>query len=290
MNIVGTGLTGLVGSRIVELLSPEFSFTNLSLETGVDITNPELVVPRIEQDKDSEWVLHLAAYTNVQQAEAEKDLGSESAAWKVNVRATESIVQACANSGKKLIYIDTDYAFDGTRMSYTEHDVPNPLGWYAKTKSEGAKRVLVMGSQGIVIRISNPYRAHPVGKTDFVHKMLERLNQGQQIVAPSDQLFVPTFIDDLASVLRAIMKQHGTGIFHAVSSVPISPFDAALLVARLYGKDESLVQSTTFASYFSGRAPTPQYAVLLDTKLSSLGVMMHSFTDGLREVHHQEMA
>ena len=288
MNIIGTGLTGLVGSRIVDLLSPDYSFTNMSLETGVDITNRESVIPRIEKDADSRWVLHLAAYTNVQQAELEKDLGIESTAWKVNVLATETIVNACKNSGKKLIYIDTDYAFDGTRASYTEQDEPNPLGWYAKTKSEGAKRALTMGTDGVVIRISNPYRAHPVGKTDFVHKMLERMNQGLQIVAPNDQLFVPTFIDDLAPVLRAIMKHDASGIFHAVSSTPVSPYEAASIVARVYGKDPSLVQQTTFSAYFAGKAPTPQYAVLLDTKLTKLGVSLHAFADGIEAVHRQE--
>ena len=80
--------------------------------------------------------------------------------------------------------VDTDYAFDGTKQMYTEADSTNPLSWYATTKSEGAKRVLGLGDKGLVIRISNPYRAHQVGKKDFVHKMLERLLAGSEVVAP----------------------------------------------------------------------------------------------------------
>ena len=63
------------------------------------------------------WVLHLAAYTDVQAAEADRALGEQSAAWKVNVIATEHIVEACVASGKRLLYVDTDYAFDGKKAN-----------------------------------------------------------------------------------------------------------------------------------------------------------------------------
>lgn len=288
MNIIGTGLTGLVGSRIVELLSPRYTFTNMSLDTGVDITDREAVWSRIESDTASTHVLHLAAYTNVQQAELDKPLGAESPAWKVNVEATQTIVDVCRKTGKKMIYIDTDYAFDGTKKTYTEEDIPHPLSWYAATKSEGAARVLTLGTDGIVVRISNPYRAHPVGKTDFVHKMLERLNQGLPIAAPTDQLFVPTFIDDLASVIDLLMTKNASGIYHAVGSTPISPFEAATIIAHAYKKDTSAIHETTFQEYFKNRAPTPQYAVLLDTKLKQYGITMHGFADGIRAVVDQE--
>ena len=288
MNIIGTGLTGLVGSRIVELLSPRYAFTNMSLDTGVDITDREAVTSRIESDMVSPWVLHLAAYTNVQQAELDKPLGTESAAWKVNVEATQTIVDACKKTGKKLIYIDTDYAFDGMQKSYTEEDTPHPLCWYAETKSEGATRVLSLGKQGIVVRISNPYRAHPVGKTDFVHKMLERMNQGLPINAPKDQLFVPTFVDDLSTVVDGLIKHDASGIYHAVGSTPVSPFEAATIIAQAFGKDPSNIHETTFKEYFQNRAPTPQYAVLLDTKLSRYGITMHGFKEGIGIIVDQE--
>lgn len=100
MNILGTGLSGLVGSRIVELLAAQHTFEDLSLETGVDITDYRSVNSRIESSKAG-WVFHFAAYTDVQGAEKEKSLGKESPAWKINVLATENIAQACKKTGKK---------------------------------------------------------------------------------------------------------------------------------------------------------------------------------------------
>ena len=74
-----------------------------------------------------------------------------------------------------MLYISTDYVFDGTKDEYTEDDTPNPQGFYAETKCKGEDAVRELGNMGLIIRIANPYRAHPIGKKDFVHKMKERL-------------------------------------------------------------------------------------------------------------------
>ncbi|MEK7533246.1 MAG: sugar nucleotide-binding protein [Patescibacteria group bacterium] len=290
MKILGTGLSGLVGSRITELLSPKHEFENYSLENGVDITNRDDIISRITRDTKAPWVLHLAAYTDVQAAEADRALGEQSAAWKVNVIATEHIVEACVASGKRLLYVDTDYAFDGKKQTYTEEDSIHPLCWYAMTKSEGAKRVLGLGDKGLVIRISNPYRAHPIGKKDFAHKMLERLLAGTEVIAPADQLFVPTFIDDIAFAVDALLAHSANGIYHVVGSQGVSPYDVAKTIARVYACDPTLVKKTTFAAFFAGRAQVPQYAVLQNEKIRLLGVVMRGFDEGITEVKRLEDA
>lgn len=285
MKILGTGLSGLVGSRVTQLLFPDFTFENLSLETGVDITD-KISVDAYFAKSAAPWVFHMAAFTDVQGAEKDRPLGEQSTAWKVNVMATQHIADTCKRLEKKLLYIDTDYAFDGKKKSYSEEDTPHPLGWYAVTKSEGAKRVLASG--GLVIRISNPYRANPVGKKDFVHKMLERMQSGQSITGATDQLFVPTFIDDIAAALKALIKINASGIYHVVSAPPLSPFDAGVVLAQTFGFDKNLVKPTTFSEMFSNRAPIPQYAVLKNDKIRSLGVFIHSFAQGIAEVKKQE--
>lgn len=288
MKVIGTGLSGLVGSRVVELLSPAYSFRNLSLETGVDITDHAAVEKAIREDASAGWVFHFAAYTNVQGAEKDRALAEKSPAWKVNVEATEHIVSVCRGLGKPVLYIDTDYAFDGeSRTPYAEDATVNPKGWYAVTKTEGAKRVLSY-DRGLVIRISNPYRANPVGKTDFVHKMLERLAAGLPIKAPADQLFVPTFVDDLAYAVEKLAAEKASGIYHVVGASSVSPLDAARIVAATYGMDTKLISETTFAEYFKDRAPVPQYAVLSHAKADRLGITLHDFAGGMSEVRRQE--
>jgi len=298
MRILGTGLSGLVGSRVVELLSDSFTFTNFSLDTGVDITDEADMYTRITGDREASWVFHLAAYTNVQQAEADRAAGRESTAWKVNVSDSENIARACKDSNKRMLYVDTDYAFDGKNKdaSYTEKDPVHPLGWYAETKTEGAKRVMdVLGPSALVIRISNPYRAEKPDaeangkwKMDFVHKILSRLRQREPVQAARDQLFVPTFIDDIAEAVRALISAGSGGLFHVTGSQAISPFEATKEIAATYAADPGLVRPVSFTSYFRGRAPIPQYAVLSTAKLSNTGVSMRGFADGLAEVYRQE--
>lgn len=287
MNVVGTGLSGLVGSRIVELLSGHIYFSPLSEEKSVDITDHASVFESLSKNT-ADWVFHLAAYTDVQGAEKEKGLGKESAAWQINVEATKNIVNICHTTRKRLLYIDTDYAFSGTEKSYEETDSTNPQSWYGITKSEGAKHVLSLGEYGLVIRISNPYRANPVGKTDFVHKMIDRLGTGKDIIAPTDQLFVPTFIDDIAGAIDALIQKRAYGIYHVVGSTALSPFDVAKEIAIQYDFSQALVKKTTFHEYFLHRAPVPQYAALSNKKITSLGVTMRSFVDGLAAMKAQE--
>ncbi len=288
MNILGTGLSGLVGSRIVELLAAQHTFEDLSLETGVDITDYRSVNSRIESSKAG-WVFHFAAYTDVQGAEKEKSLGKESPAWKINVLATENIAQACKKTGKKLVYVDTDYAFDGKKKGqYTEEDEPHPLGWYGMTKFEGAKRVRALDNQSVIIRIANPYRARPVGKKDFVHKMLERLESGQPVVGAVDQLFVPTYIDDIAGALDALIRVNASGLFHVVGSSSLSPYEAARTIAKVWELPDHLIRKITFREFFKDRAPVPQYAALSNNKIRMLGVRMRTFEEGLREIKRIE--
>ena len=215
-------------------------------------------------------------------------MGAESLAWKINVTATENIIENCKKLGKKLLYVDTDYAFDGKKKLYTEEDAPHPLGWYGITKYEGAKRVLALGGNGLVMRIANPYRAHPVGKKDFVHKMMERLQSGQDVVGATDQVFVPTFIDDIARAVRALIKASASGIYHVVGSTALSPYEAAGTIAKVLQLDTSHIKPTTFHAMFQDRAPVPQFAALTNAKLSSLGVSMYTFEEGLKEMKKQE--
>ncbi len=280
MKIVGTGLSGLIGSRVVEMLSPYFQFENLSLETGVDITKKGVVDQYIERS-DASWIFHFAARTDVDGAEAEKTLREKSPTWIVNVKATEHVVDACKKTGKKLIYISTDFVFDGEKDSYAEEDQPRPLSWYAITKYEGEKQVATLENHGLIIRIANPYRAERFARADFVHKIIERLAHHQKVVAPNDQRFVPTFIDDIAYALKILIEKDAFGLYHVVGNQVFSPFEVAQKIASTFGFASSLVESTTFAEYFAGRAPRPFHAYLKNDKISKLGVVMHSFDEGL---------
>lgn len=284
--ILGTGLTGLVGSRIVELLQDEYEFENLSLETGIDITNKDQV-EKIVIDSPARVVLHLAAKADVDGCEKDKPLGENGDAWAVNVEGTRNIVEACQKSGKKIIYISTDFVFDGKKDSYTEEDKPSPVNWYGLTKFEAERIIIDSGLPYLILRLAFPYRANFEMKKDLVKGIIEKLKNGQKVIMVSDQVITPTFIDDIASGLDFLIKNGKEGIYHLVGSSSHSPFEIATLIAKTFSLNSSLIQKISANEYFKDRAPRPFSLVLKNDKLKKLGIKMLTFQEGLLKVKNQ---
>ncbi|HEX7041622.1 MAG TPA: NAD(P)-dependent oxidoreductase [Patescibacteria group bacterium] len=288
MKIIGTGLSGLVGSRIVELLADKYEFEDISRKTGTDISDSGSLLKRLEAS-DAKWVIHMAAYTNVDGAEEQKNLGEQSDAWKINVLGVENVVKAAEATGKKVIYVSTDFVFDGEntpKEGYSEEDNPNPVNWYAKTKYEGELKIKTSNIPWVILRIAYPYRAE-FEKNDFMRAIKNRLSQGLEIKAIEDHLFCPTFIDDLAGVFDTLISTDKEGIFHATGASALTPYEAAMLIAKEFGFDTNLIGKTTRGEYFAGKAKRPFDLSMNNDKIKSLGVGLKTFEEGLEEIKKQ---
>lgn len=307
MRILGTGLSGLIGSRLVELLKNQHEFENLSLQTGTDITDRKDVAEKIYSSKAS-IVIHFAAKTNVDECEKDKEkdlrvlssaslqtanqeeaLIKQKTAWAVNVIGTRNIVEACKKSQKRLIYISTDFVFDGEKQlenGYVESDKPKPINWYAKTKYEGEKIIQHSDTVWAIARLAYPYRAYFV-QTDFVRSLIEKLKKGEKLMTITDHIMTPTFIDDIVEAINILLNNQPAGIFHIVGSQFISPYEASLLIADVFGLDRSLISKTTRAEYFKNRAPRPFFLGLKNDKIQKLGIKMKTFKEGLIEIKRQ---
>lgn len=251
-----TGSTGLIGSRIIELLRQDIDFLEI-LQSDTDITNKESIWNFLK-DKNYHILLHLAGYTNVDGAEKEQDL-----AYKVNVEGTRNIFEVVQEQKKKLIYISTDFVFDGINPPYDENSTPNPLGVYAKTKYEGEK---ILNGDAMIVRIAYPYRAAYKPKKDFVRSLKSLLEQQKELHMITDASITPTFIDDIAYTLKYLINNYSPEVFHVVGASSHSPFAAAKLIAQTFRLDESLVKPTTFAQYSAGKAPRSQYSEIKSIK------------------------
>lgn len=281
MKILGTGLSGLVGSRIVELLKDKDEFDS----SKADITDRNAIIEKIKST-DASIVLHLAAKTDVDGCEKDKILGENGDAWKINVEGTRNIVNACEESKKKLIYISTDFVFDGTKEVYNEDDTPNPINWYAQTKFEGEKIVQNSSSPWIIVRLAYPYRSH-FEKKDFVRTLINKLEKGESLQMVTDHIITPTFIDDIAFAIGKLMERDALGIFHVVGSTSLTPYDAALAIARRFDLNKDLIGKTTRREFFNNRAQRPFHLAIKNDKIQRLGVKMRGFEEGLREVKRQ---
>jgi len=301
MKILGTGLEGLVGSRIVELLKDGYEFEI----SDVDITDRHRILERIEKSNAS-VVLHLAAKTSVDGCERDrgkdieilryKDIKeqeklwfTEKTAWAVNVYGTQNIADACQASNKKLIYISTDFVFDGSRPpsgGYREEDTQNPINWYGKTKYEGEKIVKNVSIPRIIARIAYPYRAS-FAKKDFVRALIHKFQNKENLQMVTDHIMTPTFVDDIACALHFLIKNNSTGIFHVVGSEFISPYEAAVKIAEIFDFSKDYIAETTRSEYFYNRAPRPFQLALKNDKIRGLGVRMRGFEEGLQQLKTQ---
>ncbi len=275
LKISGTGLTGLVGSRIVELLKDDFDFTPIPF-SDMDITNIDAVNKKL-YETDFDIFLHAAAYTNVDGAENDHD-----AAFKLNVEGTKNIFETVTNKRKKLIYISTDFVFDGETGGYNESSTPNPISVYGKTKYQGEQ---IIGNNGMVVRISYPYRTAFDQKKDFVRGIIEVLNSGQRIKGVSDQILTYTFIDDIAYGLKHLCNNFTNDIYHLVGSDSLSGYDSILTICDVFGLDKGKVDQVTYDEFYASRAKRPKNGTIVSTK--NTFHPMKNLHDGLTEMKQQ---
>lgn len=254
--ILITGADGLVGSRFVELFSDKYDLLTPHY-TQLDITS-ESEVSKFGENNDFDFLIHLAAYTNVDKAETEPDLVK-----KLNVEGTKNIFELAKSKNAKLIHISTDFVFDGNNPPFDEKSVPNPNGVYGVTKYEAEKIISDFGS---IIRICFPYRKTFEPKKDFVRTLSGLLKAGTTLKMVTDSTITPTFIDDIAYGLDQLLHLPNKKIVHLVGSKSYSPFDAALLIAKKVGANLDLVQKTTFAEFYTGKAPRPQFSTMISSE------------------------
>jgi len=273
--VVITGASGLIGSRIIELLSDRFTLIPLSVEQ-MDITDTQSVRATLKS-LSYDLILHLAGYTLVDQAEKEPHK-----AYLINETGTKNLMDVATSEKKEFMYISTDFVFDGTHPPYTEKSIPNPLSIYAKSKYEGEKAV---GKNGMIVRISYPYRAAFEQKKDIVRTLKSLLEARKPLQMVNDSIMVPTFIDDIAEGLGSLMNNYSPETIHLVGADALSPFALAQTIAQVFKLDESLITPTTYDTFYKHKAKGPRFSDIRSEK--NTFYRMHTVKEGLTIIKNQ---
>ena len=298
MKIIGTGLSGLVGSRIVELLQNIHEFVDLSLDSGVDITDFDQLKSVFDKHQDAEVVLHLAAFTDVNAAFKQKD-DKSGLCYRVNVLGTENLAKLCREADKYLIHISTDFVFDGKNPptgGYTEKDIPFPIEWYGQTKLWSEKKVQQLSQNYIILRLAFPFKAKPSPKKleprvklDLVRKIKDNLEKRKTLSMFTDQIITPTFIDDVAEIIKYVFKNKPQGIYHLVGSRSLSPFDLAQRIAQTFNLDRRLIKPLLLKEFTKIDLRPRQAKMILSNKklVRDFGIKMHTVEEALQLMKEQ---
>ena len=233
----------MVGRQVVNDLSKShevFSCYNKSKpEYGnaikMDLLNHETISNVLFEIKP-DVVIHLGAMTGVDLCEKE-----ESMAFDINTKATQIIAQQCSTLNTFLVYVSTDYVFDGNSGMYYEDSVPNPLSVYGKSKLEGEKMIQTFSSDWCIARTSTPFGLHPTKKS-FPIWVIENLQKQKQIDVLTDQFTSPTYVPSLSRMLIEISERHLTGIIHVAGASKISRYEMAKLISDKLGLDGKLLR------------------------------------------------
>lgn len=260
-NILVTGSTGQLGSDVVKellkrgysTLSPNRSELNLCSEDN--IRNYIL-------NSNCEAIVHCAAYTQVDKAEDEKDL-----CIKINATATKHIAKCAKILDIPMIYISTDYVFDGTKDGkYTENDETNPINIYGESKLAGEKYVQEILDKYYIVRTSWVFNIN--GK-NFIETMLRLSKANNQLSIVNDQIGSPTYTKDLSRLLVDMLETSKYGLYHATNEGYCSWYEFANTIFKLanINIDIKAINSNEYAS----RAKRPLNSKLSKDKLIEFG-------------------
>ena len=274
MRILITGGSGLLGHKIVkELHGSGHEVYALCYKHDVPVTYKGLFKVKLDLANcigvedlilkvKPEVVVHCAAYTHVDGCEVNKEY-----AWKINVEATRSIVRASRVVKSFLIYVSTDYVFDGEKGLYTEDDIPNPISYYGLTKLIGEELVK---SSDLLYTIVRPSAIYGIGaeKLNFATFVIEKLRKNEHVKALTDQYVSPTLNTLLAKAIVEIIQLRPMGILH-VAGERMNRYEFAVRLAEEMDLPKELIEKAEMKD-MSWKAKRPKDSSLNISKAKHL--------------------
>lgn len=272
MKVVVTGGSGQLGTELSVVLGAAGDDALIASSSELDITDRDLVHQVLGAVRP-DVVIHGGAWTNVDGCE-----GDPHRAYLVNALGTRHVAEAAANVGARVVYVSTDYVFDGKGTGpnggegYAEWDAPNPVSAYGRSKLGGEHEVTaILGADATIVRAS-----WVVGRygANFVKTMLRVAGDPtkDRVTVVNDQRGCPTFTQDLAPMLRRLAVARVPGIFHVSNEGPTTWFEFAQAIFSAGGFDPGRVVPIATAELVPARpAPRPSVSVLHNLALAGSG-------------------
>lgn len=298
MEIFITGGTGLLGSALsfelikknkvvssyhhnyISIKSNNFSSINADI---CDVNSLKVI-----ESMSPDIIIHAAALTDLEFCEKNPKM-----AYKINVDGTKNILKVAENGNAKIVYICTDYIFDGERRnySYSEEDTPSPLSVYAKTKLQGEE--LIKESYDNFISARTSLYGWSLNKSSFASWIVNSLREGKRISVLSDQISSMLFTNDLANILSEMLKYNLKGVYNVASTDSMSKYKFALKIAEIFNLNKNLIEAITLDNLmenFSLSANRPKNLSLDASKIENgLGRKMPSIREGITSMKEKEI-
>lgn len=295
MKILVTGCNGLLGQKLVELISLKADHHLIatsksklipSLPRGefhtLDISNQTEVDEVISKTKP-DVVINTAAMTQVDQCETEREK-----CWRANVESVRYLVEACQKNKIHLVHLSTDFIFDGSHGPLDENEKPNPISYYGESKL--ASEIIVQKSSidWAIVRTVLVYGVtHDMSRSNIVLWVKKSLEEGKNINVVNDQWRTPTLAEDLAMGCFLAAKTKAKGVYNISGEQMMTPYDIAIVTADFFKLDKSLIHQTDSTKFTQPAKRPPKTGFIIEKAKRELGYRPHSFREGLEILSRQ---
>jgi len=294
MKILLTGANGLLGRHLVKKLA-EKGYEVIATAKGeskinsigngkvkflsLDITDGA-AVNKLMNEVKPDVLLHTAAMTQVDVCELNKI-----DCWNTNVTATRFLIDSAKETKSRIIFISTDFVFDGLHGPYKEEDEPNPVNYYGSTKLAAEKAVIQSGLDWAIVRT-----VLVVGNTEDGQRqniltwVKEKLEKGETIKVVDDQVRTPTYVEDLADGIILILEKKSKGIVHIAGKDTLTPYQIARQTAEFLKLNSKLIEKSDASNFTQAALRPPTTGFKIDKAKNELSYQPHSFNEILKEV------
>ena len=269
MRLVITGALGQLGRSLQQALEGH-DVLLIDLPEH-DVTEPK-IVGTIE-DFQPDLVIHAAAMTDVDGCEVNPD-----AAYQVNALGTRNVALACQRCDAPLLYVSTDYVFDGTKGEpYLEFDEPNPISVYGRSKLAGELVVRDLLTRFYVVRTAWLYAR---GGNNFVTKIIGLAEEREELSVVTNEIGSPTYAPDLARAIARLIEHPLYGIYHLANEGSCSRYEFAKRILELTGKSRFPLHP---AESYERATKVPANAALRNfCAATQLGITLRPWEEALR--------
>ena len=269
MRVLLIGANGMLGKDIVQ----EWHGDELIPATSrdADIRNYEQVERLITATRP-EWIVLAAAYTDVDGSERDPE-----AAFAVNGKGTENVAGVAQKYGAKVLYVSTDYVFDGQgKRPYEPADPIAPINVYGESKARGEQAIQASLRDWCIVRTSWLFGA---SGSSFPEKILRAAETRPELSVVSDQVGSPTYTRDLAVAIHGLVHADARGFVNVTNSGTCSWFEFAQEILRQAGKNNPVIPIDTVRA--ARAAKRPAYSVLSPAALHTFGITVRHWREAL---------
>ena len=278
MRVLIFGATGMLGKALMRRWT-EDELIGAGSEQA-DVRNPEQVTRVIHQSQPH-WIVLAAAYTDVDGCELNPTLASS-----VNTQGPVNVARAAAEVNARLLFISTDYVFDGTKTSpYETANERRPINAYGKSKADAEERLLAVLPNSCIVRTS--WLFGPGGKC-FPDTILKLAATRAEIEVVNDQRGSPTYTFDLAASIMKLCRSDASGIVHCTNSGDCTWYEFASEILRQAGSNTQVRPTTS--DRFVRPAERPKYSVLSPASLNAYGISMPGWKETVPDYLKQRSA